>query len=268
MDIAQGKIGKIALVALEKAYDVHQELGVRGEELLQKNQFGDTALKADVEIEKAIINFFIENNIPLRIISEEHGTIDLCKDPVFLAILDGLDGSEVYKKSRGKGRYGTMLGIFSNIDPKYDDYRRFFYAMRGNGSFVVAGNKRIPIRSSNCLTLDNRTRIYVDEYFDFNKKTFSSKLKGFNVNCLGSSSMHYVDLASGNVDLVLECTRKNNLENAIAYGLEEESGAVMVDLEGVSIGPKRYSEFGQDKYIPVISAATSDLARRIIHHIR
>ena len=38
MDIKQ--LEKIALNALKKAYQIHQELGASGEELVQKNQFG------------------------------------------------------------------------------------------------------------------------------------------------------------------------------------------------------------------------------------
>ncbi len=272
-----GQLEKISITALNRAYKIHQELGAKGEELVEKNQFGDTALRVDIEAEKAVINTLKEAEVPIRIISEEHGITNIGGNPIYLGILDGLDGSDVYKKERGKGRYGTMLGIFSNLDPEYNDYifsgvmehskNKLFYATKGNGSFVIENDKKTPIKCSNCKTLDKRTRIYIDEYWDINKKTFSEKLKGFNTTYLGSSAVYYVDLASGKTDLVLECTRKGNLEIAVAYGLEIESGGVVVTSDGLSLGQKKYLEFGQDRYIPVISASTKQMAKELIKHI-
>ncbi len=269
---------KIAITALKEAYKLHQKLGAAGEELVQKNQFGETALRMDIEAEKAVINVFRKENVPIRIISEEHGVTEIGSNPIYLGILDGLDGSSVYKRQRDEGRYGTMLGIFSNPNPRYDNYlfsgvmehptRRLFYAIKGKGSFVIIDGKSEGIHCSNTKNLNKKTRIYIDEYFDFNKKTFSEKLKGFNTTYYGASCVYYVDLASGNADLVLECTRKNNLEIAIAYGLVTESGGVMVTSEGLSFGPKKYLKFGQDRYIPVISASTKELAEELIEHIK
>ncbi|MBU0953211.1 MAG: hypothetical protein KKA90_02185 [Nanoarchaeota archaeon] len=260
---------KTALASLEKAYNIHQDLGKVGEELLQKNQFGETALRGDVEIEKAMV--------PIRILSEEHGTLDIGTNPQYLGLLDGLDGSSVYKKARAKGRYGTMLGIFSSLDPRYDDYlfsgimehatRRLFYAVNGKGSFLIANGKTETIACSKSTELSEKTRIYVDEYFETNRKIFSAKLQGFHVSYLGSSAVYYADLASGSADLVLECTRKRNLEIAIAYGLETESGGVMVTADGRSLGPCPYLEFGHDIQVPVVSAATKELAEALIGHI-
>ena len=269
---------KTALTSLEKAYQIHQELGVTGEELVQKNQFGETALKVDIEIEKAIIEVLRKAGIPIRIISEEHGITEIGNNPIYLGVLDGLDGSSVYKKKRGKGRYGTMLGIFSSLDPKYDDYlfsgvmehstRRLFYAIKGKGSFVITDDKHESIHCSDNIKLNEKTRIYVDEYFDINKKVFSEKLQGFHLTYSDSSATYYVDLASGNVDLVLECTRKGNLEIAVAYGLVTESGGVMITLDSRSLGPKKYLKFGQDGHVPVISSSTKKLAEELIKRIK
>ena len=72
---------QIIFLALRRAYEVHENLGSRGEELIQKNQFGETALRIDIEAEEAVINVLKENNIPIRIISEEHGQIDIMPNP-------------------------------------------------------------------------------------------------------------------------------------------------------------------------------------------
>ncbi len=277
------QLEKIALAALERAYNVHQELGADGEQLIRKNQFGETALKADIEAEKAVINAFREAKVPIRIISEEHGITEVADNPVYLGILDGLDGSGVYKKEREKGRYTTMLGIFSNLNPKYDDYlfsgvmehstRRLFYALKNKGSLLVKNGKTTSIKCSSVKKLDKNTKIYADELFDkvfntsFIHDTYLSKLRDHNLLHENASSVHYVDLANGSADLVLECTRKGNLEIAVAYGLETESGGVIVTLDGQSLGSRRYLEFCQDKHVPVISAATKELAEDLIKHL-
>lgn len=277
MTMTLEQLVRISITALYKAYRIHQQLGVDGEQSVQKNQFGETTLRIDIEAEKAVINTLRKANVPIRVISEEHGITEIGKNPTYLGILDGLDGSNVYKKERGKGRYGTMFGIFSNLDPKYDDYifsgvmehstKRLFFASKGKGSFVIIDGKAIPIHCSATSRLDKKTRIYIDEYWDINRETFSAKLQGFNTAFLESSSVHYVDLASGNVDLVLECTRKGNLEIAVAYGLETEAGGSIVTLDGVNLGRKKYLKFGQDKYIPVVFASTKRLAKELIEHI-
>ena len=271
-------IKEIGITALRKAYETHEKIGIKGEDLIRKNQFGDTALRADVEIERTIIEFLKKMNIPIRVISEEHGITNITENPKYLGIMDGLDGSEVYKKERGKGRYGTMFAIFFNLDPKYEDYifsgviehskKRLFYAIKGRGSFLIENGRENRIFCSKVDKLDKKTKIYVDEYFEFNRKTFSSKLQGFNIKCLLSSSMHYVDLANGKVDLVLECTRKRNLEIAIAFGLITESTGTIMTIDGKNIGKEKYLEFRQeDGYIPIIFSCTEKLGKELIKKV-
>ncbi|MBT5021404.1 hypothetical protein HOK51_09635 [Candidatus Woesearchaeota archaeon] len=282
MDDASILIG-LGIKALENAFKIHEELGDKGLESVQKNSYGDTSLVGDLEAEKAVIDVFRKANIPLRIISEEHGQIDLSENPKFLAVLDGLDGTIVYKTKRGKGRYGTMFGIFSNLDPTYEDYifsgvmehssNKLYYAIKNKGGFLLQNGEKSILKCSSKIKLDKSTIIYVDECFDGNRNvpliydTYSSKLEGYNFLQQKSSAIHYVDLAQGTADLVLECTRKGNLEIAVAFGLVNEAGGVIVTRDGVNINKKKYLVLGQDKYIPIISASTIDLAKELIRKI-
>lgn len=272
-------IEEIAIKALWRSFQIHKKLGAAGLESVKKNQFKETTLRADIEQEQAVIDVLTEANIPIRIFSEEHGTFDIGEEPIYSGVLDGLDGSNVYKKEIGKGRYGTMFGIFSGLDPQYDDYifsgvmepaaKRLFYAVKGKGSFVVIERKKKPIRCSGTVGLDKQTRIYIDEYYEVNRKTFSEKLQGFNKIYQGASEAYYVDLASGKADLVLECTRKGNLEIAVAYGMVVESGGTIIAKDGITLGQRKYLAFGQGQteYIPIISASTLQLAQALIKHI-
>ncbi len=278
------ELKEVAIEALNKTYKVHEELGPKGEEKIQKNQFGETALKFDIEAERTVIDTLKQAKIPIRIVSEEHGTVDIVKRPKYLGVLDGLDGSFLYKKERGVGRYGTMFAIFSNLDPTYDDYifngimehspsPRSFVASKGEGSFMLADKRKTQTHCSNVFSLTKNTKIYIDEAFDKTLRTtiihdtFVSKLRGYRTKSMVSSAVHYADLVSGETDLVLEATGKYNLEKAVAYGLIVEAGGVLVELDGTSIGPKKYWSFGQKDYIPVIGASTQELAKELIKHI-
>ena len=267
---------------LRAALSVHDSLGEAGEVLVKKNQFGETALRVDIECEQAILNVLEEMRVPIRVISEEHGQVDITANPCYLGILDGLDGSNVYKKSQGRGRYATMFGIFDALDPRYEDYlvsgimelqaKRLYMAQKTDGAYVIEDSKKMPIHVSGTISLGPDTRIYIDEYWDINKRIFSEALHNFKPAdrnfSSGSSAIHYADVAVGAADLALECTRKNNLEIAIAYGLIKEAGGVMIDLTGEPIGDKKYLTFGQKEHLPIVTAATRALADAVLKRVR
>lgn len=273
--------------ALKRAYTSHKRLGVKGLEERRRNQFGELILDADWNAEEIIIKIFEEYGVPITIVSEEHGKVELGNE--FLGILDGLDGTNRYRAFMAgdtTARYGTMLGIFKGTNPSYEDYltsgvmehstRRLFFASKGKGAFVVNldDGKPIDVKVSSARRFDNKTRILVDYYpseYEFHKtiiKPYVDKLEGFNFRTLRSSAAHYVDLASGEADLVFECTRKGNLEIAVAYSLVTEAGGVIVTADVSSIGPKKYFEFGQREYIPIISAPTLELSHGFLEHTR
>lgn len=265
---------KLILVrAFRSAFEKHTALGERGLEEVRKNQFGETALRADIEAEEAVLESFSRDGIPVRVISEEHGIVNI-GDPKFLAVLDGIDGTALYKTERNKGKYGTMIGLFQGTDPRYSDYlmggvmqhatKRALVGIRERGAFAISGNQEQPIRTSGHSDFDAKTKIYIDENFEMNQKTFSEPLAGFNTASGKAACLHYADVAEGLADFALECTRKGNLEIAAAYGLIREAGGVIVDLKGADLGSQKYLAFGQKEHVPVITAATKELADKLI----
>jgi len=265
---------KVCTDALHKAYQVHEALGASGEEVIRENQYAEGALRVDVEIEAAIIQYFDESGLPIRIVSEEHGTVDLNTSPQYLAILDGLDGSSVYKASRGIGRYGTMLGLYTGSNPKYGDYlfggimehsaNRLLTGVRNKGCWCVEGGREYPIVVSTEMALNHDTKIQIDEYWEFNRQFFSAPLSAYNTSSPISSAMHYADLASGEADIVCECTRKGNLEIGVAYGLVTEAGGGIYTASGESIEGKHFLQFSQETQMPIISGATESLVVAMI----
>lgn len=265
---------QVVASALCCAYEAHESLGALGEKLMEKNQFGETALRLDIEAERAVLNSLREINFPARVISEEHGIVEIVKEPKYLGILDGLDGSDVYRKERGSGMYGTMFGIFSNLNPRYKEYltsgimlhatNQLFIANKGAGAFVISENRRKPTHTSRESKLNKKMVINIDEHYDFNKKFFSKRLSGFNIKDPRAMAAYFTNLVSKKSDLVLICSRKNNLEPAIAYGLVKEAGGVMVSKDGASLGENRYLEFGKNEELPIIAASSEKLVLELL----
>ncbi|MBI2020925.1 hypothetical protein HYS99_00235 [Candidatus Giovannonibacteria bacterium] len=291
--------------ALWRARAKHNSLGVSGEEVVKKNQFGDTAVRADIECEEAVFEAlktwkFVEIAMPpVRVVSEEHGIVDIGENPRYTGILDGLDGSSVYKQARTcGGRYGTMFAVLNGTDPFYRDYVAsgvieyskerllnlqsvasttfLYFTAKGNGRTYCEDDPgdlgrewRVQTSRNNVLT--SSSMIYIDTFSKWERETLSKLSKDFpkiGKNGLGSSAIFYVDLITGKTDVVIECTRKKNLEIGVAYGLVRGAGGVMVDIDGNDLGEKKYLEWGQNEELPVISAANMELARQMINVLK
>lgn len=264
--------------ALTHANHCLNSLGPAGLWPKEKNQFGETCLRGDWECEEAIINCFKKENLAAKIISEEHGTVDLSPSPFYTIILDGIDGTFQYKNNRTKGIYGTLLGIFHGLDPCYDDYAGGGVMLHPQNTLIIYQKDKgvdiyremtvhehistPPLIVSSLAELVSRQRpIFVDEPWEVNQKVFSAPLKkqGFTVQNLMSSTAYYTAIALGNADLALECTRKKNLELAVFYGLVNELQGVVATIDGQPLGPEKYNEFGQNEHIPVITCTNKSL---------
>ena len=259
-----------------KTYDL---VGVeQGRQLLSKNQFGDTALNMDVQLEKSVINFLQKRHVPATIYSEEHGITEISKNPQYTIIMDGLDGSGVFLENH-RGRFGTMIAIFKGNSPKLSDYicsfiiehtnKQAIIAFKNEGSYLLKHNNIINVSTPSLRRLRDVKRIYIDRAFHINEKTFFDPLQHLNPLYLKSSAAYYIDLAIGQADLVLECTRKNSIEISVAYGLINEAGGVMVNLQGQDLGEFSYLDYLYfDDNTPVISAASLKMANELIHFLK
>lgn len=272
-------IQAIANLALQAAHRVQEELGESGKEIVTKNQFDETALRADIKAEEAILDVLREFNVPIRIISEEHGTIDIQNKPNYLGVLDGLDGSRVYKDNQN-GRYGTMFSIYTNTDPNYKEYiyggiiehakNTLYFALKDKGCFILQDGITKEIHCSTATKLDPvTTRLYAgldyDEVFntDILTSIFNKKFQNYSVEVMRSSATHFADLSQGKVDAVIEVTRKGNLEFGVAYPLIVEAGGIMVDINGTNLSTQKFLSFGQSKPLHIISAGTKSMATAI-----
>ncbi len=250
-----------------------------------QNQFGEIAMQIDVSSEKVVIQhlraYSAKTKQGIRVVSEEHGEFVIGGGPALTAFLDGFDGSSAFRDSKGKARGGTMFALYDGVDPRFQDYLlggiadhilgQLVVAVKGAGTLLVVGDKTSVMRVSNTKTLDDGTRIDIDEGIQ-HFPTFPAQAQGyfydpikksFKTRYVGSSAVYFFDLAVGKTDLVLEYGRKNNLEHMVAYPLIIESDGVMEFVAGGDLGPTRYSEYcvADGGYPAIIAAATPALAQ-------
>lgn len=271
--------------ALVAAYNAHNTLGRQGLKIIPLPLASRrTTIKGDLEAEVAVVQAFRAINSSWMIYSEELGQTKITyqrQPPAFLAVLDGIDGTTAYLNKFGLSRYATMLGIFSGTNPTYGDSlyggimehatHRLFYASQGEGAYVldIKQGQTHPLHTSDARQLNPGIRIVADTNVDrvFHQTVVTplvQKLSGFHIPCGDSTAQHYAMLAAGEVEAVIECTRKGNLEPAAAYQLIKAAGGVIMTLDGVSLDNKHFLEFGQDDHIPFIAAANEDLGCQLV----
>lgn len=276
---------QVTITSLRAVFDNHQQLGETGKQVLRKNQFGQDTLEADWKAEETALQHLRSIGLPIRVISEEHGIVDigreLGQESIYTGILDGLDGTKVYRE--GSGRYGTMFTIFRGLNPRYKDYLscgileypsgRILSATKGEGAYLLEGNQKTKGRTSRVKGFDPESiRVEVDGGYEGNSQFAAARLSGLKHVRVAdlSSSIYYFDLATGAGDMIVVSTRKGNLEMAAAYGIVTESGGVMTDITGQRLGNRRYFEYGQgqDDRLIVLSFASRKMADKFKEHQR
>lgn len=276
------EITEIGIRALRAAKIVHDQLGEIGlESVPSPNQFNEQALKADVEAEKAVLKSLKESELPIKVVSEEHGITDLSENQTLLGVLDGIDGTSEYRAGRNRLRYATMLGISSGLDPAYGEYlfsgimehstNRLWIGIRGQGSFFVDPNgNKTQINTSGKTVFDNSTRIYSmqPEYNDTSRRHLTGLVRKYKTTLPLSEAIALVDVACGEADLAATATRKSNLEQMIAFGLVMEAGGVMVDENNRNIYNQRYLEWGQKESVLLVTACTPQLAGDFLEKLK
>ena len=245
-----------------------------------QNQFGEMAMQIDVQSEEVVIRYLraysAKTKQGIRVVSEEHGEFVIGDKPELTAFLDGFDGSSAFRDSKGKARGGTMFALYEGSNPRFQDYLlggiadhilgKLVVAVKGDGTLLIVGGRTSGARVSSTETLDDATRIDIDEGVQ-NYPTFPAHAQGyfydpikktFKTRYVGSSAVYFFDLASGKTDVVLEYGRKNNLEHVVAYPLTVESGGVMEFVAGGDLGPTHYSDYcAMDGGYPAIIAAAN-----------
>lgn len=276
--------------ALRSAFTVHNTLGRDGLTTVRTNDHGDTALKADVGCESAVLDVLREKGLPIVVHSEEHGITEIGSKPSrYLGVLDGIDGTAVYKEQFGKGRYATLFGIFKGENPTYDDWLfsgvmahasgELLYAIKGQEASVLnlTDGTTHPLSRIDTASPDDskwKKLVASTELDSYLKMTMIGDMlkklpSDFDIRGdLFSAVACYLDVLRGERAGFIDGTRKLNLEMAATHGLVRSLGGVTMTLDGHEIGDQEYLILGQGKnHIPVITAASEPFAHQLVERV-
>ncbi|MEK6914065.1 MAG: hypothetical protein AABW83_00285 [Nanoarchaeota archaeon] len=292
------KIFSEAINSLKLAYSIQRKLLKEKTiaELVTVGRGEDRATKGDWESEEVIIRYLKERNLLLRIIAEEHGTIDIVKNPEYLMVLDGIDGSSALVKDPNS-KCGTIISIADNLNPIYNDFvfagiteyasKKIFYGIKNNGVYVIENpgenelEKKLP--KFNDKNFSENISVMVDcykaeyaegitkglsDFEEFMGKNFAKYLEG-KVALLGgiSSAAMCIDLIYGNVDAVAQMVAKGVFEPPAMYLLTKELEGYATDFKGNSIEDKKWERVDMNLE-GVLFSSSKDISESLIRELR
>jgi len=238
---------------------------------LEQGYSGDISTQADLNIEKATIEFLKSSGISAQIISEEKGNLTINTDPAkYLITIDPLDGSSNFSHGHGLLPYATTIAIFNTTEnPLFKNIicagtiehtqNNLWLAELGKGATL----NNTPCRPSTQTTITPKGKYITDMFYETNWKTFVKLIENkqkININDYGSAALHYAMLASAHIDAMMNATQKAH-ELAAGYLLAKESGAILTGLDG---NPLDNTEYNFNKKYPVVGACTKELHTEIL----
>ena len=268
------------LESVEKVCINHRKLGEEGKKKDVINQFGEQALRADLEAETTIIgelkSFAEKNNIALEIRGEETGTTNLGNNgEKYFGTLDGLDGSSNYL-APNDWSYGTMLAIARGDNPIYSDFEiaaigfpqenMVLIAAKNIGVFMfdIDNQELKKIKPFENCDYD-QTKILSDNYFPEAKKMLGKMESVWPKT--GSEATSILAMVNGEWQGMADVTRKGNLEQPMLYLILLELGGAVVDKNGKDIGENNFKDWGQQEKLPIISARSQSIAGKILSEL-
>lgn len=267
------RLGGVCMEAAKAAAWIFQDLGEGGKQEVGTNRFGEPILLADLKCEEAVLNVLKKSGLSIKVICEEHGEVVLGEgEPKYLAVLDGIDGTRQYLSEDSPYRvFGTLLGIFANTDPRYNEAvasfamdhssGRLFMALKDQGAYMLKDGKREKITLQGPSDFNENLKMFGDA-----ESRYTRQLVPYHVVQTNSAAQNFIALLNGSADVVSLYTLKGNLEEAVFYLMIKEAGGVIVKSnDGKDLGDEKYLEFGQaEGHKGVVACATPELASAIL----
>lgn len=242
----------------------------------------DTSIKADVEVDQAILDSLRRTKQNFKVISEE-GEYVIGSNPEYLITIDSVDGSLNYRRGGwlpGSALpYTATMAMFDSLKPRFSnaliagtiDLRNgnLVMAERDNGCYV----RRLYGEWSQCKVSGRRTFgderdwiIVAESYYPDNRRLIAEAFNDLTgwIRNPGSAAYEFALVALGITDAFICKTQKNH-ELGPAYLLIKEAGGVVTDFYGNDIGGQQY-EFNTKT--PVVAAATPELLEEILERIQ
>jgi len=266
-------------------------LGKGAESRLRVDTYNDIKTLGDVTVSEAWSLYFKNSGLPIVLYTEElKEPLSFSNKPICSAVGDEIDGTHNLKYGLGMLPYGGILGIADKVDPKFKDFiasgfleynsGNLFYAIRGEGAYVIEGwakgrSKSKQLRTSSNKKLDDpELNVIADVYMlgDLAKIFMPYVAKrGGDFRC---TSLHLVMVASGSCDAFIlgdNCPNPQKIrtgeEIGLGYLLVEEAGGAMLNWNGDDIGNERIA-LHEKKTFHIVAATTKDLGIEVVSEMK
>lgn len=199
-----------------------------GGEIVGRGAGGDATRRADKWAEDYIVGLLKETGIPLRVVTEEAGIIDLSGNPVAVAAVDPLDGSMNYVYGIP---FASVSIAFAYIDRPLlsrviagcvsDIFHRNNYCFDNEHAYINGAKASILRGGSGFVTVYSRSpRVFslLAEYAD----AYGRKLR---LRVLGSAALEMIYAALGITDLFINMYgRLRNIDLAASAAYAQRLG--------------------------------------------
>lgn len=202
--------------------------------IVKEGYAGDVTRRADLEAEQLIIELVRRSSLCARIVSEEAGVVDVCKEPKYIVAVDPLDGSLNYinrvpfasvsiaiasiHEPRLEGVIaGAISSVFNRETYSFDER----YAYINEDLLLRRGNSNIFTVYSYSLETHRALRESLERDF------------GYRLRILGSMALELAYVATGRICLAYNDTgRLRNVDVAAGCALARRVGLRVCDRKG------------------------------------
>ena len=227
---------------------------------------GDRMARVDVVAEEAILEVLSNSGIPLRIVSEEKGVLDLGGGgPVYYAVLDPVDGST----NAVRGIPFSATSIAFSRSPSLSEVVAGVVADIGRGETYWAEVGEGAWKDGSRITTSRRA-VLEDATIglDFKSLGFRRILesltdvlkKAGHVRHFGANALEICYVADGRMDAFIDVRGKLRVTDvAAAYLIVREAGGVMLAPDGSELKV----ELSPTSRVSFIAASTMELFEEI-----
>ena len=262
MDFDHAKHLKIATdlaKSISKAIAPH--IGKYDDKVHVRGFTGDTTYEIDEPVEKAVIDFFTELDLPLTVFTEDAGKVTFGKGtPQAIYLIDPLDGSR--NARRHLPFFCTSIAIFPPDALTLDevavslinrlDADETFHGITGDGAYLN-GKKITPSQKTELTDAIIGLGAHFTEtyplYDEFCGEIFKLTGGGPNdvmIKCLGSTALELAYLAAGRIDMIADIRSLKGIE-ASPKTYDIAAGIHLLSLAGGK------SEYGTNKLFEKVS---------------
>jgi len=216
----------------------------KSDTVLVKKNDGDLTRNIDKIVENIFINYLIRYKIPVKVISEETGILNITSNPQFAMFLDPVDGSDIAARGYPLCSIALSLYCLETKKPLFSIIGdiiqgKIFYTNEKN-AFIIEDEMIKPMKASDYKPLNECMLVCYAAKPDRIMKIFEQKKLfeqiGLFLNYGGP--MDIARVGEGTVDIFLEFQKGFKCIDYVAgIDITQKSGAIITDLQGYELEP-------------------------------